>query len=90
MGTDSLRGGCGEIALVSEYDLRVDCEICTRKCERCGKWHGIPGFEIPERVKERIRYRSRLKRGDNPVVIDFREYKRKKSKRENTAKKSND
>ena len=89
MGTDSLRGGWGEIALVSEYDLRVDCEIYTWQCERCGKWHGIPDFEIPERVKERIRYRSRLKRGDNPVVIDFKEYKQKRSKRGDIKKSNN-
>ena len=88
-GTDSIIGGCGEVTLVSEYDFQVDCEIYTWQCERCGYCHGIPDFEIPERVKERIRYRSRLKRGDNPVVSDFKEYKQKRNKR-GDIKKSND
>ncbi len=89
MGTDSIIGGCGKMALVSEYDLDVNCEIYTWQCKRCGDWHVIADFEIPEEVKGRIKYRSGLKRGDNPVIIDFIEFKQKRSKRGNT-KKSND
>lgn len=90
MGTDLILGGCGATTWVSEYDImNENCEIYGWQCKICKKWHGIPDFEIPEEVKERIKYRNRLKRGDNPVVIDFREYKQKKSKIGNT-KKSND
>lgn len=89
MGTDSLRGGCGLRETISEYDINGICEIYTWSCRICGTCHAIPGFEIPEEVKERIRHRSALKREKNPIVIDFREYKRKKTNRENT-KKSNE
>lgn len=81
--------GCGLRESISEYDINVNCEIYTWSCRICGKWHGIPGFEIPEKVKERIRYRSALKRGKNPVVIGFRDYKRERSKRGDTKKSNN-
>ena len=87
--TDSIIGGCGEVVLVSEYDLQVHCEIYTWQCERCEYCHGIPASQIPEEVKKRIRYRTELKEGKNPVVIDFKEYKQKRSKR-GDAKNSNE
>lgn len=87
-GTDSIIGGCGEVALVSEYDLQVHCEIYQWQCERCGYCHAIPASQIPEEVKKRIRYRTELKEKKDPVIIDFREYKQKRSKR-GDAKKSN-
>ena len=87
--TDSIIGGCGEVVLVSEYDLQVHCEIYTWQCERCEYCHGIPASQIPEEVKKRIRYRTELKEGKNPVVIDFKEYKRKRSKKDDTKKSNN-
>lgn len=78
MGTDSIIGGCGLEVQVTEYDLNVNCEIYTWQCEYCGDWHSIPSSQIPEVVKKRIRNRSELKRGKNPVLIDLREYKQKR------------
>ena len=89
MGTDSIIGGCGVKVQVSEYDLQVHCEIYTWQCERCEYCHGIPASQIPEEVKKRIRYRTELKEKKNPVIIDLREYKQRRSKRDDT-KKSND
>ena len=83
--------GCGLREPISEYDIDGKCGIFTWSCRLCGKCHAIsPCIEIPEVVKGRIQYRTALKERKNPVIIDIREYKRKKSKRENTAKKSND
>lgn len=89
MGTDSIIGGCGVKVQVSEYDLQVHCEIYTWQCERCEYCHGIPASQIPEEVKKRIRYRTELKEKKNPVIIDLREYKQRRSKRDDT-KKSNE
>ncbi len=82
--------GCGLREPISEYDIDGKCGIFTWSCRLCGKCHAIsPCIEIPEVVKERIQYRTALKGGKNPVIIDFREYKRKRSKR-GDAKNSNE
>ena len=81
--------GCGLREPISEYDIDGTCEIYTWSCRICGKCHAIPDFEIPEEVKKRIRCRSALKRGKNPVVIDFKEYKQKRNKRGNIKKSNN-
>lgn len=60
IGTDSCIGGCGNTVIVSECDLRVDCEIYLWQCKNCGEWHSIHSGFIPEIAKYRIRERSKL------------------------------
>lgn len=85
-----LTWGCGLREPISEYDIDGKCGIYTWSCRLCGKCHAIsPCIEIPEVVKKRIQYRTELKEGKNPVVIDFKEYKQRRNKRGDIKKSNN-